>query len=681
MIDGLRQDLGAALRHARHRPVLAVAVVATLAACIAATTTAIGLASAVLWRPLPFAHEGRLVFVWEAVGAGREREPARVTGSRYAAWRDASAGVFESIALFGAAGFTLDTPEGAVSLRGVRASARYFDTLGIAPLVGRAFAPGDEVPGHERVVVLSHAFWQQHFGGRRDVIGRDVRLSGEPFTIIGVMPDAVFPGWPANPATVTIEPDVRQFWVPIPRTPELDQSARAHVFGVVGRLAAGVSAAQARDRLAATDRAAADTHGAQLAPLREQFVRDARAPLLALAGATLAILLIACANLASLHVTSFEARRSEFAVRAAIGASAGRLIRQVALEALLTSMLGAVLGLALARVALRIVPGMLPPGTAVPDGAGARRRRRRVSARVRGVCRVDHDRVADPSPAVVGTGPARLARARAVRRVPRPRRLPGCRDGGAGRGRRASGTVAQRGARSRARLPDRRCIRCRSRPAIDAALRRRPRRRVGGVGACLRVASARRSSRRDRLRPSLRGQLERGADARRRCHAARGPAGRRAPDRQPGLLRRTRCRRHRRAGARRRRSARRARCGRDQRSVRSRAGRPCPRSTHPHRARLRAWPVRRRRRSSRFVGVVRNERFRGLEQPSQPAFYLSTRQFPQTDLSILARTSSGDALDWRRGCAPPSALSIAPSRSISRRRWIASWPSSSSRGA
>ena len=90
---------------------------------------------------------------------------------------------------------------------------------------------------------------------------------------------------------------MRQFWVPIARTPQLDQSSRAHVFGVVGRLAAGVSAAQARDRLtAATDRTAADAHGAQLAPLREQFVRDARAPLLALAGATLAILLIACAE-------------------------------------------------------------------------------------------------------------------------------------------------------------------------------------------------------------------------------------------------------------------------------------------------------------------------------------------------------------------------------------------------
>ena len=363
MTAGLRRDLGTALRHARRRPMLAVAVVTTLAASIAATTVAIGLASAVLWRPLPFVDEDRLVFVWEAVDAGSASQPARVTGARYAAWRDASAGVFESIALFAAAGFTLDTPEGAVSVRGVRASAGYFHTLGIAPLVGRALMPGDEIAGHERVVVLSYGFWQQRFGGRRDVIGRDLRLSGQPFTIVGVMPDAVFPGWPANPATVTIEPDVRQFWVPIARTPELDQSSRAHVFGVVGRLAVGVSATQARDRLtAATDRTAADAHGAQLTPLREQFVRDARAPLLALAGATLAILLIACANLAALHVTSFETRRSEFAVRAAVGASAGQLMRQVALEALLTSMLGAVLGLALARVALRIVPGMLPPG-------------------------------------------------------------------------------------------------------------------------------------------------------------------------------------------------------------------------------------------------------------------------------------------------------------------------------
>jgi predicted permease len=263
--------------------------------------------------------------------------------------------------LFGAAGFTIDTPAGTVSVRGVRTSAGYFDTLGISAVLGRTFTPDDEVPGRERVVVLSHAFWQERFGGRADVLGEALVLSGRPFTVIGVMPPAVYPGWPVNPATVTIDPDARQFWVPIARTPQLDQSSRAHVFGVVARLASGVTASQARDMLnRATDRSAPDAHGAHVAPLREQFVHDARTPLLALAGAALAILLIACANLASLYVTSFEARRQEFAIRAALGASAGRLVRQVSLEALLLSLVGGLLGIAAARIALGALPALLP---------------------------------------------------------------------------------------------------------------------------------------------------------------------------------------------------------------------------------------------------------------------------------------------------------------------------------
>lgn len=357
----LRNDLRAALRHAVRRPILAVAVAATLAMAIGAATTAAGIASSVLWRPLPFADARALVFVWEEVGSDGDVQPARVTGLRYAAWRETSAGTFSALAIFGAAGFTLDTPAGAVSVRGVRASAGYFDTLGVPAALGRTFAADDELPGNERVVVLSHAFWRERFGGAADAVGRTLVLSGRPFTVIGVMPPLVFPGWPVNPATVTLDEEARQFWVPIARTPELDQSSRAHVFGVVARLAPGVTAAQARDRLrAATDRSAADAHGVHLTPLREQFVRDARTSLVTLAAAALAILLIACANLASLYVTSFEARRAEFAIRAALGAGARGLVRQVALEALLLSLTGGLLGLAIARVALAAIPSLLP---------------------------------------------------------------------------------------------------------------------------------------------------------------------------------------------------------------------------------------------------------------------------------------------------------------------------------
>jgi putative ABC transport system permease protein len=361
MYATVRDDVRWSVRQALRHPVFALTVVLTLAVSIAAATTAFGLARAVLWRPLPFADASRLVFVWEEVERDGVRQPSRVTGARFAAWRETPA-TFSSIAQFGATGFTIEGSAGASSIRGVRVSARYFDTLGVHPLIGRSFQSPDEIPGRHQVVILSHAFWQEHFGGRRDVPGETLRLNGQPFTVIGVMPPLVYPAWPVNPAVVTLDPESRQLWVPIARTPDLDQSGRAHVFGVVARLAAGVSEEQARDALnGSAGPAAIDRHLARVTPLREQFVRDARTPLIALAGAALAVLLIACANLAALYVSAFERRRGELALRAAIGAGVPRLIRQLAFEALLLAGGGAMLAIVMARFTLATLPGMLPP--------------------------------------------------------------------------------------------------------------------------------------------------------------------------------------------------------------------------------------------------------------------------------------------------------------------------------
>ena len=358
---GLLDDLRWALRYARRHPGFALAITSTLSISIAAATTAFGLASAVLWRPLPFREASTLVFVWEETEHDGRPYPTRVTGARHAAWRHPSNGL-ASISLFGAAGFTVESRDGALSVRGVRVSANYFETLGIRPIIGRTFAPADEEPGNDRVVILSHPLWQERFGGRRDALGETLRLSGQPFTIVGVMPPETFPAWPVNPAIVTLDPESRQLWVPISRTPELDGSARSHVFGVVARLAPGVDVRDATDRLNRTsDATAPDPHRARIEPLREQFVATARAPLLALAGAALAVLLVACTNLAALYVSAFESRRGELAVRAAIGAGVARLVRQMALEAWLFASAGAMSGLLIARVALRMVPRLLPP--------------------------------------------------------------------------------------------------------------------------------------------------------------------------------------------------------------------------------------------------------------------------------------------------------------------------------
>ena len=359
--DSILNDLRWAFRQGRRRPLLAAAIIGTLAMTIAVVTTVYGLATAVLWRPLPFHEADRVVFVWEEVDGDAGPEPARVTAGRYADWRDAARS-FSSMALFGAAGFTLDEGDRARAIRGVRVQGPYFETLGIEPLIGRGLLPEDEVPGRHEVVVLSHAFWERRFGSRPDVLGDAVRLSGRPYTIVGVMPAVVFPGWPVNPAAVTIDADAREFWVPIPRDPEADLNWRSHVYGVVGRLAPGTSIEQATgdlDRLSSPSDP--DPHGARLAPLREQFVRDARGPLGTLLSAALAVLLIACMNLAALNITAFEARRPEMSVRVAIGAGVGRLVRQLLVEALVPAVLGGLGGIAIARVALAYIPELLPP--------------------------------------------------------------------------------------------------------------------------------------------------------------------------------------------------------------------------------------------------------------------------------------------------------------------------------
>jgi putative ABC transport system permease protein len=361
MRDLLLNDVRWAIRQAVRRPGLSLAMVGTLAATIAAVTTVYGLATAILWRPLPFADAGRVVFLWEQTGSEAAVEPARVTAGRYGIWRDSSR-AFTSMAIFGAAGFSIEEEGHVSSVRGLRVQGPYFETLGIRPLIGRALLPEDETPGRHEVAVLSYDFWQRRFEGRHQALGETIRFSGRPYTIVGVMPPVVFPGWPVNPASVTIGADTREFWVPMTRNPEADLNWRSHVYGVVARLAPGVTLSQAADDLQRLSSPSdPDPHGAQISPLREQFVGDARRPLLTLLSAALAVLLIACINLAALNITAFESRRPEMSVRVAIGAGVGRLTRQVLVEALVPAVLGGIIGIGLARAALLAVPGYLPP--------------------------------------------------------------------------------------------------------------------------------------------------------------------------------------------------------------------------------------------------------------------------------------------------------------------------------
>lgn len=361
MFDDLRHDLRWALRLARRRPLGTITVVVTLALTIAAAATAYGVATAVLWRPLPFADSDRLVLAWEAVDGNAGPAAARVTSGRYAEWRKEARRI-DGLAAFGSSGSRIEGPDGAQAISGVRVTANFFDTLGIAPMLGRLFLPADEVPGAPPVLVASYGFWRRHLGGRPDAVGSTVRLGDTPFTVVGVMPNVVFPGWPLNPARVTLDPGQREYWIPIARTPQFETQLRSHLYGVVGRLAPGESIEAARAELTALVAPdSADLHGAILRPLREQFVGDARTPLVLLLAAALAVLLIACANLAAVQVTVMHARRDELAVRAAIGAGRWRLARQLLVESLVLAVAAGAGGLLLARLALTAIPSLLPP--------------------------------------------------------------------------------------------------------------------------------------------------------------------------------------------------------------------------------------------------------------------------------------------------------------------------------
>jgi putative ABC transport system permease protein len=356
----LASDIRWSLRLIRHRPAFASTLILTLAGAIAAVTTAFGVATAVLWRPLPFAHPERLAFVWENTGRAGEIAPARVTGFRFDQWQRGSRAL-SSVALFGSTGYLADLGSGAVIINGVRVSTNYFSTLGIRPALGRDFVPADGESGAPNVVILSHGLWKEWLGGRDDAIGATVTLAKRPFTVIGVMPPGIFPAWPENPAVVTLDPDSRRLWAPIVQSP-LAANTRAHVYGVVARLADGRSMDDAAAELTRMARASdPDAHGAVLHPFRDQFVRDARLPLIVLVAAAVAVLLVACTNLAALQGSSMEIRRAELSVRAALGAGRVRLARQLATEAAILTAAGAAAGLLASMYALTLVPSLLPP--------------------------------------------------------------------------------------------------------------------------------------------------------------------------------------------------------------------------------------------------------------------------------------------------------------------------------
>ena len=340
VLGALARDLRYATRLLGTRPGFTAVTVLTLALGIGANTAIFSIVRALLLAPLPFRDSDRLVMMWEADAADLQRTSI-VSMPNY---EDFSRGItsLDGTGIFEYLNFNLSGGAEAERVPGLRVSASTFRVLGVEPELGRTFTVEEDAPGHH-VAIISHGLWQRRFGGRADIIGSTARINAMPYEIVGVMP----PGFtfPSHDTGV---------WTPIAFNAE-DQSRTSHSFYAIARLRPGVTLASANAETDTFARALARQHPATnggdtavLTPMRDFGVAPLGSTLAALSGAVAIVLLIACVNVANLLLVQAAARRQEFAVRAALGASRLRLAGQLLAEAMVIAMIGGGAGLAVA---------------------------------------------------------------------------------------------------------------------------------------------------------------------------------------------------------------------------------------------------------------------------------------------------------------------------------------------
>ena len=361
----LLADFRYAVRLLRRTPVFTIAAIGTLALGIGANTTIFSLVRDALLRPLPYQNPDQIVMVWEdRTAAGFPRNPT--APGNYRDWRVMNRS-FTDMAATGFA-FANITGDGAPELvLGRRVTANFFSVLGVQPVLGRPFTAADEATG-QRVVVISYALWQRRYNGDRGIIGRTISMSGQnaaasasdvKYEVVGVAP-APF---------VFLSRDI-DYWIPMQFSPEEAANRGNHFMDVVARLKPGVSieaadsdieaiASRLSEQYPDTNR---DFSAASVVPIREQVLGDTRVQVIALMSAAAAIVLIACANLASLLLARASVRRGEYAVRLSLGATRGRLARQVLVEALCLSTAGGALGLLIPVLTTTFVERIVPIG-------------------------------------------------------------------------------------------------------------------------------------------------------------------------------------------------------------------------------------------------------------------------------------------------------------------------------
>ncbi|HEX4961076.1 MAG TPA: ABC transporter permease [Thermoanaerobaculia bacterium] len=346
----LWQDAVFALRQLKKTPGFTLVAVLTLALGIGATTAIFSLLHAVVLRPLPFPHAERIVHLWMI----EQDEHRSLSAGRFLTYR-AEERSFERLAATQNVSFNLTGDGEPQRIAGSRVSAGYFEVYGARPLLGRAIAAADDSPGRDRVAVLSYRVWHDRCGADPRVIGRDIRLNGQPRTVIGVMPESF-----AKDSRV---------WVPLALTPEQAGNYGNSFLRVMGRLRPGVSLAAAQTeaaalakRLETVDPPSNVGKGSLVQGYVDNLLGGYRKRLLILLGAVGFVLLIACVNVANLLLARGAARSQEIAIRAALGAGQWRIVRQLLTESLVLSLAGAAIGIGLAWLGVRGMVAIGPAG-------------------------------------------------------------------------------------------------------------------------------------------------------------------------------------------------------------------------------------------------------------------------------------------------------------------------------
>ena len=352
-VETVMQDVRFALRQLRKNPGFAVLGITILALGIGVSVAMFGFVDAALIQPLPYAAPNRLLDVAESAAVFPRSNLSR---EDYEDWKrmDSSLSALE---VYSGGGFLLRSGSYSEPVPAARVSDGFFRVLGVRPILGRDFLPGEDRPGAAKIVMLPYGTWQKRFSGRKDVIGTSVNLSGDNYVIVGVLPRE-FSFAPRGTA---------EFWVPLLDKTGCEKRRSCHNLYGVGRLRDGVGMEAARAdlkeiaaQLAVQYPGSNKDQGAFVQPLSELVVGDVRPILLTLLGGACLLLLITCVNVASLLLVRSESRRREIGVRGALGATSGRLLRQFVTEGLLLAILGCGTGLLFAAWVMSLLVHMVP---------------------------------------------------------------------------------------------------------------------------------------------------------------------------------------------------------------------------------------------------------------------------------------------------------------------------------